>query len=76
MVKLGVHKQTGEKYAIKVVNKKKASMNQGKRSRLMDEVAILMKVCHIQSHHKSKCLSKKKNASGGSSKYHWDQASV
>ncbi|KAJ5073052.1 serine/threonine-protein kinase fhke-related [Anaeramoeba ignava] len=47
-VKLGMDKKTGEKYAIKMIDKKKYMPNQTKveRDRLMDEINILKKIRH------------------------------
>ncbi|KAJ5073051.1 serine/threonine-protein kinase [Anaeramoeba ignava] len=47
-VKLGTDKKTGEKYAIKMIDKEKYVPNQTKveRDRLMDEINILKKIRH------------------------------
>jgi serine/threonine protein kinase len=46
-VKLAVHKETGEKWAMKIIDKKKYAQNAGKRKdSLMDEVKILQSLNH------------------------------
>lgn len=46
-MKLCVHKETAEKYALKIIDKKKFMMNSSSRKdALMSEVNILMKVKH------------------------------
>lgn len=46
-VRLAIHKSTGEKFAIKIIDKKKFQMSGSQRKdALMDEVNILMKVSH------------------------------
>ncbi|EFA83771.1 protein kinase 1 [Heterostelium album PN500] len=43
-VRLAVHKETGQKYALKVIDKKKMSMTSKRKDALMDEVNVLTKV--------------------------------
>jgi len=47
-VRLGICRATGEKFAIKIIDKKKFQMNNGcqRKDALMDEVKILMQVRH------------------------------
>ncbi|EGG15187.1 protein kinase 1 [Cavenderia fasciculata] len=45
-VRLAVHKETGNKYALKVIDKKKMSMTSKRKEALMDEVNVLTKVSH------------------------------
>eukprot|EP01101_Sappina_pedata_P002043 TRINITY_DN1229_c0_g1_i2.p1 TRINITY_DN1229_c0_g1~~TRINITY_DN1229_c0_g1_i2.p1 ORF type:complete len:282 (-),score=94.33 TRINITY_DN1229_c0_g1_i2:975-1820(-) len=46
-VKLAIKKDTGERFAIKIIDKKKFAMNSSSRKNaLMDEVTILMRVNH------------------------------
>ncbi|KAM9958326.1 hypothetical protein ACTFIW_001188 [Dictyostelium discoideum] len=45
-VRLGVEKETGNKYAIKIIDKKKMSMTSKRKDSLMDEVNVLTKVKH------------------------------
>eukprot|EP01102_Stenamoeba_stenopodia_P019877 TRINITY_DN7598_c0_g1_i1.p1 TRINITY_DN7598_c0_g1~~TRINITY_DN7598_c0_g1_i1.p1 ORF type:complete len:522 (+),score=113.56 TRINITY_DN7598_c0_g1_i1:345-1910(+) len=47
-VRLGISRATGEKFAIKIIDKKKFQMNNGcqRKDALMDEVKILMAVNH------------------------------
>lgn len=46
-MKLCVHKETAQKFALKIIDKKKYAMNSSSRKNaLMDEVNILMKVKH------------------------------
>ncbi|KAF2074480.1 hypothetical protein CYY_004225 [Polysphondylium violaceum] len=45
-VRLGVHRETGQKYAIKVIDKKKMSITSKRKDSLMDEVNVLTKVHH------------------------------
>ncbi|GAM21222.1 hypothetical protein SAMD00019534_043970 [Acytostelium subglobosum LB1] len=45
-VRLAVNRQTGERYAIKVIDKKKMSMTSKRKDALMDEVNILSKVAN------------------------------
>jgi len=46
VVKLGLHRATGQRYAIKIIEKKKFWMQSGDRKdALMDEVKILKHVC-------------------------------
>eukprot|EP01098_Paradermamoeba_levis_P003063 TRINITY_DN1432_c0_g1_i10.p1 TRINITY_DN1432_c0_g1~~TRINITY_DN1432_c0_g1_i10.p1 ORF type:complete len:380 (+),score=66.81 TRINITY_DN1432_c0_g1_i10:426-1565(+) len=47
VVKLAIEKKTGQRYAIKIIDKKKFSMNnRSRKDVIMDEVNILMKVKH------------------------------
>jgi serine/threonine-protein kinase Chk2 len=43
---LAVDKDTGEKFAIKIIEKKRMSKAPGGEAKLMDEVNILMKIKH------------------------------
>eukprot|EP01133_Synstelium_polycarpum_P016778 gene16778-19951_t len=45
-VRMAVHKETGLKYALKVIDKKKMSMTSKRKDALMDEVNVLTKVKH------------------------------
>ncbi|EGC31005.1 hypothetical protein DICPUDRAFT_157188 [Dictyostelium purpureum] len=45
-VRLGVEKETGDKYAVKIIDKKKMSMTSKRKDSLMDEVNVLTKVHH------------------------------
>eukprot|EP01132_Coremiostelium_polycephalum_P006625 gene6625-8197_t len=45
-VRLAVHKQTGQTFAMKVIDKKKMSMTSQRKDALMDEVNVLTKVNH------------------------------
>jgi len=45
-VRLGVDRKTGQKYAIKVIDKKKMSITSKRKDSLMDEVNVLTKVHH------------------------------
>lgn len=54
-VKLAIHKKTGEKFAIKIIDKKKylLSSSSKRTNTLMDEVNILKRVSHPNVHHYS-----------------------
>ncbi|KYR01465.1 protein kinase 1 [Tieghemostelium lacteum] len=45
-VRLAVQKSSGEKYAVKIIDKKKMSMTSKRKDSLMDEVNVLSKVKH------------------------------
>lgn len=45
-VKVAIHRESGNKYAIKVIDKKKYMKHSSKKNSLMDEVNILRSVSH------------------------------
>ena len=45
-VKTGIHKVSGEKFAIKIIDKQKFLLNARRKDALMDEVNVLTKVSH------------------------------
>ena len=46
-VKLGIHKKTGEKVAIKIIDKKKFALNPSlRKDQLLDEVRVMKSLIH------------------------------
>lgn len=45
-VKIGIERRTGEKFAVKIIDKQKFLMNARRKDALMDEVRVLESVSH------------------------------